>query len=123
SEKSARSLSRSDSLRTVANTFHPARLIRATEDHPIPLDAPVITTLFCGVGINPQGAKTVDTSSDEVNGREVSELRQTKKPGPISGPGSVLAGCPDKSRSPGVEFQVSSLERSPRECSVMKLET
>jgi hypothetical protein len=41
----------------------------------------VITALFCDVGINPQGAKTVDTSSDAVNGREVSELRQTKKAG------------------------------------------
>src|SRR5689334_14450390 len=44
--KSERSLSQSCILRTVAKTCQPDRTIRETEARPIPLDAPVITTVF-----------------------------------------------------------------------------
>ena len=37
---------------TVAKTRHPARLIRRTHESPIPLEHPLITTVFCDVGIS-----------------------------------------------------------------------
>jgi len=48
----------------------------------------------------------------------VSELQPAnKKAETISGPGSVLAGCPDKIENLSFEFQVSSFEPSCKECS------
>jgi hypothetical protein len=87
----------------VANTCQPRRLIRATQDFPIPLDAPVITTVFCDVFIGPQNLP--DTWRDEAREKEVSKSSGEEKTGTIAGPGLVLAGCPDKSRV--VRFRVS----------------
>src|SRR5581483_6407221 len=75
--KSARSRVQSDSLRTVANTCHPARLIRLTEDHPIPLEAPLITTAFVDTLIHPERSEL--QGRDEIKGGEVAELARTKK--------------------------------------------